>query len=198
MLFQKKFDDVAKPVFTAVARTSKFFVDGVDVLDVSNRKFLKNIRLKTANGNALAPLFRIFGKTCKFNAVVTPLFENVLAVCFLSPRDYRKAHRHAEESVQLNNKELFEWCKMRVAKNKQDGYVYSKDCSRRALISFDGNVTKVEIEALSLFPQMNAFIPQSMADIDKFVWIFEHENTSFYGDNDSAMQDLFNYFAKFE
>lgn len=199
MLFGRKDKNIAqKPVYIAVSRTEKYFVDGVDVLDISNRVFLRNVKINITNKSFLAPLLRILGKTRKFNVVITLLFENVYAICFLTSKDYRKAHRYAEDSAQLNKQQLYEWSKKRASQNKQEGYLYSQDCSKRALITVDGNITKVELESLCLFPQVNASIPQSMAEIDKFVWIFEHENTSFYGDKDSAMQDLSNYFAKFE
>ncbi len=199
MLLGRKDNNIAqKPIYIAVSRTEKYFIDGVDVLDVSNRVFLRNVRIKISDNSFLAPLFRILGKTRKFNVVITPLFENVYAICFLTSKDYRKAYRHSEDSARLNKQQLYEWSKKRASLNKHEAYIYSQDCSKRALITFDGNTTKVELESLCLFPQVNASIPQSMADIDRFVWIFEHENTSYYGDKDTAMQDLSNYFAKFE
>lgn len=197
MLFGAK-DTVKKPVYIAVARTEQYFVDGVDVLDVSARKFLQNVRVKIGAEPRLAPLFRVAGKTCRFKVVVTPLFEKVFAVCFLTKQDFRRGRRRAEDSLERNKELLYQWSLQRAALKKQKGYIYSHDCSRRALIVVDGNVTKVEIESLCLFPQINASLPQGPEDVDKFVWIFEHENTSIYGSKDAAMQDLVNFFGNFK
>ncbi len=164
-----------KVFFSEIHFTNSFYIDGVNVLDDKNRRFLGkinvdiNMRLsfsKIENVN----LYEIDGKDFSFKVAIANV-RDFYIICYMDSMTYSKAQRNrvvADESNTLNRKELLNLALSKI--QKDEAHIYSSDNLYRASIKAEESGIQVIYEVLTIEAEQNFYFYENISAENFFFW----------------------------